>query len=387
MKIHPAFRRFQHQIALLTLLAIPLGGARTEKSALLPPRAAEPPRIEAVFVLDTTGSMSGLIEGAKRKIWSIANEMASADPTPEIRIGLIGYRDRGDAYVTRRLDLTRDLDAIYAQLQSFAAAGGGDGPESVNQALHEAVTRFSWSDDAGVYRVIFLVGDAPPHMDYDNEVQYPETVRRALARGIAVNAVQCGTWNETERVWKEIARAGEGSFAAIAQDGAMAAIETPMDARLAALSEELAGTVLPYGDASEQRELRHKLRLAAEASAPAAAARLSYLDKSGEGAVSGRADLVDAVKSGKVKLDELDNDELPEPMQSMDAPQRDAYVQQVLEQRDAIQERISALVKQRDAYVKSELDRLEAEGAGDSFDRKVGEMIRSQASRVGIRYE
>ena len=139
--------------------------------------------------------------------------------------------------------------------------------------------------------------------------------------------------------------------------------------------------------ASEQRELRHKLRLAAEAPAPAAAARLSYLDKSGEGAVSGRADLVDAVKNGKVKLDELDDDELPEPMQSMDAPQRDAYVQQVLEQRDAIQERISALVKQRDAYVKSELDRLEAEGAGDGFDRKVGEMIRSQASRVGIRYE
>ena len=114
----------------------------------------------------------------------------------------------------------------------------------------------------------------------------------------------------------------------------MAVIETPMDARLAALSEELAGTVLPYGDASEQRELRHKLRLAAEAPAPAAAARLSYLDKSGEGAVSGRADLVDAVKNGKVKLDELDDDELPEPMQSMDAPQRDAYVQQVLEQRE-----------------------------------------------------
>ena len=29
---------------------------------------ADRPRIEAVFVLDTTGSMSGLIEGAKQKI-------------------------------------------------------------------------------------------------------------------------------------------------------------------------------------------------------------------------------------------------------------------------------------------------------------------------------
>ena len=59
------------------------------------------PVVDVVFVLDTTGSMSGLIETAKEKIWSIASTMASAQPTPEIRIGLIGYRDKGDAYVTR----------------------------------------------------------------------------------------------------------------------------------------------------------------------------------------------------------------------------------------------------------------------------------------------
>ena len=46
------------------------------------------PRIEVCFVLDTTGSMGGLIEGAKQKIWSIANEMISAKPTPELKLGL-----------------------------------------------------------------------------------------------------------------------------------------------------------------------------------------------------------------------------------------------------------------------------------------------------------
>src|SRR6266480_3690831 len=54
------------------------------------------PRIEVCFVLDTTGSMGGLIEGAKQKIWSIANEMISAQPTPELKLGRIGYRDRGE---------------------------------------------------------------------------------------------------------------------------------------------------------------------------------------------------------------------------------------------------------------------------------------------------
>ena len=83
-------------------------------------------RMEVCFVLDTTGSMSGLIEGAKQKIWSIANEMVSAKPAPELRLGLIGYRDRGDDYVVKTFDLTNDIDAVYANLRTFTAAGGGD---------------------------------------------------------------------------------------------------------------------------------------------------------------------------------------------------------------------------------------------------------------------
>jgi len=79
-------------------------------------------------VLDTTGSMSGLIEGAKQKIWSIANQLASAQNRPQVRLGLIGYRDRGDHYVTRRFDLSEDVDALYAQLSSSARTAAATGP-------------------------------------------------------------------------------------------------------------------------------------------------------------------------------------------------------------------------------------------------------------------
>jgi len=89
---------------------------------------SEQPAVEVMFVLDTTGSMSGLIDAAKDKIWSIANTLASADPAPAIRMGLVGYRDRGDAYVTTRTDLSGDLDAVYTQLMQYGADGGGDGP-------------------------------------------------------------------------------------------------------------------------------------------------------------------------------------------------------------------------------------------------------------------
>ena len=75
-----------------------------------PPAADQSkPRIEVCFVLDTTGSMGGLIDGAKQKIWSIANEIVSAKPTPQLKLGLIGYRDRGDEYVVKSFNLTDDI--------------------------------------------------------------------------------------------------------------------------------------------------------------------------------------------------------------------------------------------------------------------------------------
>ena len=111
------------------------------------------PKVEVVFVLDTTSSMSGLIDAAKNNIWSIASSMASADPEPDMRMGLVAFRDRGDDYITRVLDLSQDLDSMYVSLSNFRAQGGGDGPESVNAALHAAVNNVSWSQDNHTYKV------------------------------------------------------------------------------------------------------------------------------------------------------------------------------------------------------------------------------------------
>ena len=103
---------------------------------VMTPEVSERASIEVVFVLDTTGSMSGMINAAKEKIWSIASSMASAQNAPRIKMGLVAYRDRGDDYITRRVDLSEDLESMYATLMDFRANGGGDGPESVNQALY-----------------------------------------------------------------------------------------------------------------------------------------------------------------------------------------------------------------------------------------------------------
>src|SRR5690606_159274 len=67
------------------------------------PVAVDPSKhaIDVVFAVDTTGSMSGLIDGAKRTVWSIATHIRQTDPNANLRIGLVAYRDIGDEYVTR----------------------------------------------------------------------------------------------------------------------------------------------------------------------------------------------------------------------------------------------------------------------------------------------
>ena len=374
-------------LALLTLLVAHAAGTSPRAVPHTHPvLAPERPVIEAVFVLDTTGSMSGLIEGAKQKIWSVANQMASGTPTPDVRIGLIGYRDRGDAYVTRRHDLTGDIDAIYAQLQALQAGGGGDTPESVNQALHEAVQHMSWTPGQRVYKVIFLVGDAPPHMDYQDDVPFTKSVALAARHGIVINTVQCGGMPATTPVWRQIASAGSGRYVAIRQDGGMVAMTTPHDEDLARLNRALGDTVVAWGEASERAEIEAKRGRALAADAPAAASRLAYFAKTGGKVNSGRADLIDAVKEGAVDPKDLDADALPEPLRNLSPAERESFVQQKLEQRERIQQEIVAVSKKRDAFVAEEQARRAAAGEADGFDQQVLGAIRSQAAAKGISY-
>ena len=129
-------------------------------SRITPPVAT----LEMVFVLDTTGSMGGLLDGAKQKIWSIVNDVMLTESRPAVRVGLVAYRDRGDQYVTQVLPLTSDLDQVYSALMEYKAEGGGDTPEDVRRALFEGVTKAGWSTQSnGMAQILFLVGDAPPH--------------------------------------------------------------------------------------------------------------------------------------------------------------------------------------------------------------------------------
>jgi Mg-chelatase subunit ChlD len=349
------------------------------------PAPQSKPRIEVCFVLDTTGSMGGLIEGAKQKIWSIANEMISAQPTPELKLGLIGYRDRGDEYVVKSFSLTDDIDAIYGHLREFLAGGGGDGPESVNEALAEAIHKMPWSSDRKVLKIIFLVGDAPPHMDYPNAPTYPDLCREAAKKDLIINTIQCGEMAETKPIWQEIAKLSEGSYVGISQSGNVAVISTPMDKELSRLNERIGGTLIPYGDSKLQAEVHAKYAMAASAPVAAMADRLTYNSKTGK-AVQGRGELVDALNDKTLKLEEIDQKQLPTELQKLDRSELQKRIAKTRDERADLQKQIVEVSKKREAYIQSENKRLAAEGKGDAFDQKVTETLHAQAAKKGISY-
>ncbi len=347
------------------------------------PAKKEPkPQVEVVFCLDTTGSMGGLIDAAKQKIWTIANQIASGKPTPRLKIGLVAYRDRGDQYITRIFDLTDDLDAVYGHLMEFRAEGGGDGPESVNQALAESVAKINWSADKKTLKIIFLVGDAPPHMDYTNDVHYPETCKRAVEKRIIINTVQCGNDRQTQDVWEQICRLAEGRYVQIgANGGAVVTVSTPYDGELAKINSELAGSTLTYG--RSRRVAKEKAEAAMALPAPAAAERVGFAAKMGR---ISSDDLLDDLKAGAVKLQDVSKDTLPEQLKGLSPEQQRTYLAKLDQRRQTLMKQAGQLDQKRSDFITKKLAETSKNTTRDSFDGQVLHILQDQAKRASIDY-
>src|SRR5262249_49776570 len=146
----------------------------------------------------------------KDNVASIAKRIQGESGDP--RFGVTLYRDHGDEFGTRTFDLTDQTAAFSTALQQVVAAGGGDTPPDLASRLHDAVTKPSWRSDS--VKLIVLVGDAPPHTDYD--VHYGEQLRLAQAQGIKVLAVGAqGLDDVGEYVFRQLSEQTLGRFVAL----------------------------------------------------------------------------------------------------------------------------------------------------------------------------
>lgn len=177
------------------------------------------PRLDLVFMIDATGSMGDEIAKLKASMHAMSQQIAQLPGRPDICYGLVAYRDRGDAFLTRTHDFTDNLGAFQGVLAKVQAGGGGDTPEALNEALHETVHGLAWRTDA--VRLAVMVADAPPHLDYGGP-QYDRDMQAALAKGVKLFAVGASGLDPAgEYVFRQMAQYTAGRFVFLTyRDGA-----------------------------------------------------------------------------------------------------------------------------------------------------------------------
>ena len=354
------------------------------------------PTIEMAFVLDTTGSMTGLIDAAKQKIWCIINSVMKSPVHPRLKVGLVAYRDHGDVYITKVLQMTDDLDKVYSALMQYRAEGGGDRPEDVRQAMSDAVHKVGWSRCApGLAQLMFLVGDSPPHDDYQNEPDCLTSSAEALQQGIIVNAIECGNAEDTKLIWQQIARRGQGQFMAIAQDGGIHEISTPYDKDLSVLGRTIGGTYVAYGGSNSgvgrgggttYRSAMTRSKAGFEDGLVGAAPAAALADRAYNKAINGEAydgDLLLDVENGKVQIDKLAKDDLPDDLQKLNPETLKTEVLHRIMERKALKQKIMDLSRKREDYI-TEARRKTSGADADGFDAVVTAAIKTEAATKGV---
>ena len=182
--------------------------------------------LDVLFLIDSTGSMADEIHQIKSTLHSIARQIYDLPSSPDLRFGMVSYRDRGDEYVTQLYQFEGNAQQFSQNIEDVWAEGGHDYPESLNQAFHEAVNDMNWRP--GAIRLVFLIADAPPHLDYPQDEDYAVEMVRAREKGIKVFSVaSSGLDEQGEYIFRQVAQQTMGRFIFILEEGPQGNLETP----------------------------------------------------------------------------------------------------------------------------------------------------------------
>ncbi|MFO0984882.1 MAG: vWA domain-containing protein [Planctomycetota bacterium] len=347
--------------------------------------AAKP--VDLVICLDTSGSMDGLINAARTKLWAIVSDLALARPAPRLRVALLSYGNDGnaaaDGWVKIEAGFTEDLDLVSQKLFALTTNGG---TELVARVLKTGVEQLSWDASPAALKLMFVAGNESA--EQDQQLSLRDVCKQAIEHGIVVNSIYCAeagaAVDQIAPKWREIAALADGQFAAIDQENGTVVIATPFDAELNKLNLALNDTYIPIGAAGEAGRANqvaqdsNALSLNREACSSRAVAKASAL-------YSCSWDLIDALRSKQVKLEEVKATDLPAPMQSMTIEQRQAHVDAKAKQRSEVQKAIQDVDRKRQEFIAAELKQLSNDQT-KAFDVMVRKAVRAQATAKGFSF-
>ncbi|MBN2189078.1 MAG: VWA domain-containing protein [Chitinispirillaceae bacterium] len=363
--------------ALLALTAVSFAGDR---------KGPDEELIQIAILLDASNSMDGLIGQAKSQLWKIVNEFALAKrsgKTPRLEVAFYEYGKSSlpsaEGYIRRIVPLTTDLDRLSDELFKLTTRGG---QEYCGHVIRRAVEELSWSGSSRVMKAIFIAGN---EAFTQGKVDYKKSCRDAIAKGIVVNTIFCGSEREgINTKWKEGADLADGSFMNIDQNRQIVHVKAPQDSAIMALGRQLNATYIGYGSAGHARKsMQEKQDRSAAAAAPAAMVQRSVA-KASVMYDNAEWDLVDAKKEKKLDVAQLAEEQLPDEMKDMKPQEREAYVEKKSAERAGLQAKISTLNQERRKYVAEEQKKTSAD---NTLDRAIITAVRKEAVKKGYQFD
>lgn len=373
--------------AALSLAALALFlSAPALRAAPQPPEKGKP--VDVVLCLDTSNSMDGLIDSAKRKLWAIVNDLAKIDPAPTLRVGLYSYgNDRYDAakgWVRKDLDLTTDLDEVYKHLFALTTKGG---TEYVARVSRDALADLKWADDKGALRLLFVCGNEAANQD--KEVNLESVAAQAKAKGVTINTIYCGPANHAEAAgWQEFAKLCGGRYANIDQDRSRteSVVKTPYDEEIQKLGVKINSTYCWYGAkgaaaaANQQAQDKNAEKTAGDA------ATERGVTKAGRLYLLAECDLIDRMQTEKdFDLSKIKETDLPEELKKLKPEERQPYLKKKAAERADIQKQIAELGAKRQKFIEEERKKQPKSAADQAFDEALRGILREQAEGKGLK--
>lgn len=349
--------------------------------------AADTPLVQIAVLLDTSGSMSGLIEQAKTQLWKLVNEFITAKQdgkTPVVQVALYEYGKSSlraeENWIRQIQPLTRDLDKVSEELFSLSTNGGD---EYCGAVIQRATKDLAWDASPKVYKAIFIAGNEPFNQ---GPIDSKKSCQNAIAKGIIVNTIHCGSESKgIAEHWNQGALLADGKYLVIDQNQAIVHIEAPQDKEIVKLNEQLNSTYINYGKEApiaKARQVAQDDNAAAKAESGAQVQRI--VSKASANYCNTGWDLVDASKQKDFDITKVKEADLPEEMKKMTAEERKAYLEKKIAERTEIQKQVLALNKDREAYVAAQ--RKES-AKTDTLDTAMTKALRSQAEKKGIAWE
>jgi len=344
--------------------------------------------VDVVLCLDTSNSMDGLVDSAKRKLWAIVNDLAKMEPAPNLRVALYSYGnntyDAGRGWVRREVELTTDLDEVYKRINMLRVAAAGS-DELVARVTRDALAELKWIDDKDALRLIFVCGNEP--VNQDKIVTLESVAATAALKGVIINTIYCGAANHADAAgWSAFATRCSGKYANIDQDRAKAevVIKTPYDDEIEKLGTKINATYLWYGALGA--ESRDK-QLAQDGAAKDVAGGVDRsVTKASRLYRLAEVDLVDRMQTDKdFDLKKIREAELPEVLRKMKSEEREPYLKKKAAERTEIQKKVADLSAQRALYIEAERKKLPKPPAEKALDEALRAILKDQAATKGMK--